>query len=162
MRTSTTSILQSGTSELKTWIAAAGVLFDAPISGDTVGYVPCYRSHAGTGTANGFVAWQLSMTDEIAARLAAFDCCALSDALDSLALTGAVTGLIATSPGQRIAGRVHTVKLAAGKPPAGAPARHLCAAAIDASERGRHHRRRAIDRDRGRLLGRHPLAAAPS
>jgi OH-DDVA oxygenase/3-O-methylgallate 3,4-dioxygenase len=51
------AILQSGTSELKTWIAAAGVLFDAPISGDTVGYVPCYRSPAGTGTANGFVAW---------------------------------------------------------------------------------------------------------
>jgi OH-DDVA oxygenase/3-O-methylgallate 3,4-dioxygenase len=51
------NILQSGTSELKTWIAAAGVLFDAPISGDTIGYVPCYRSPAGTGTANGFVAW---------------------------------------------------------------------------------------------------------
>lgn len=76
------------------------------------------------------------MTDEIAARLAAFDCCALSDALDSLALKGAVTGLIATLPGQRIAGRVHTVKLAAGNPPAGAPVRHLCAAAIDASEAG--------------------------
>jgi OH-DDVA oxygenase/3-O-methylgallate 3,4-dioxygenase len=51
------AILQSGTSELKTWIAAAGALFDAPVSGDTIGYVPCYRSEAGTGTANGFVAW---------------------------------------------------------------------------------------------------------
>jgi OH-DDVA oxygenase len=51
------AILQAGTSELRTWIAAAGALFDAPIAGDTVGYVPCYRSEAGTGTANGFVAW---------------------------------------------------------------------------------------------------------
>lgn len=51
------ALLQSGTSELKTWIAAAGVLFDAPLAGDTIGYVPCYRSPAGTGTANGFVAW---------------------------------------------------------------------------------------------------------
>lgn len=50
--------LQSGTSELKTWIAAAGVMFDTPLQGDVVGYVPCYRSEAGTGTANGFVAWQ--------------------------------------------------------------------------------------------------------
>jgi OH-DDVA oxygenase/3-O-methylgallate 3,4-dioxygenase len=51
------AILQSGTSELKTWIAAAGALFDAPLAGDTIDYVPCYRSAAGTGTANGFVAW---------------------------------------------------------------------------------------------------------
>jgi len=50
--------LQSGTSELKTWIAAAGALFDTGLSGDVVGYEPCYRSEAGTGTANGFVAWQ--------------------------------------------------------------------------------------------------------
>lgn len=51
-------LLQSGTSELKTWICAAGVLFDTPLDGDVVGYVPCYRSEAGTGTANGFVAWR--------------------------------------------------------------------------------------------------------
>jgi OH-DDVA oxygenase/3-O-methylgallate 3,4-dioxygenase len=50
--------LQSGTSELKTWIAAAGALFDTDLEGDVVGYEPCYRSEAGTGTANGFVAWQ--------------------------------------------------------------------------------------------------------
>ncbi|QNA86541.1 protocatechuate 3,4-dioxygenase [Sphingomonas sp. So64.6b] len=50
--------LQSGTSELKTWIAAAGVLFDTDLTGDVVGYEACYRSEAGTGTANGFVAWQ--------------------------------------------------------------------------------------------------------
>jgi len=49
--------LQSGTSELKTWIAAAGLLFDTRLTGGIVGYEPCYRSEAGTGTANGFVAW---------------------------------------------------------------------------------------------------------
>lgn len=51
------NLLQSGTSELKTWIAASGVLFDTDLAGDVVGYEPCYRSEAGTGTANGFVAW---------------------------------------------------------------------------------------------------------
>jgi len=51
------AILQSGTSELRTWIAAAGLLFETGLSGETVAYVPCYRSAAGTGTANGFVAW---------------------------------------------------------------------------------------------------------
>jgi OH-DDVA oxygenase/3-O-methylgallate 3,4-dioxygenase len=49
--------LQAGTSELKTWIAAAGALFETDLRGDVVGYEPCYRSGAGTGTANGFVAW---------------------------------------------------------------------------------------------------------
>ncbi|HWW64707.1 MAG TPA: protocatechuate 3,4-dioxygenase [Sphingomonadaceae bacterium] len=50
-------LLQSGTSELKTWIAASGMLFETKLEGDVVGYQPCYRSEAGTGTANGFVAW---------------------------------------------------------------------------------------------------------
>jgi OH-DDVA oxygenase len=49
--------LQSGTSELKNWIGAAGFLFGTGLSGGLVDYVPCYRSEAGTGTANGFVAW---------------------------------------------------------------------------------------------------------
>ncbi len=48
---------QSGTSELKNWIAAAGCLFETDLRGDVVDYQPCYRSEAGTGTANGFVAW---------------------------------------------------------------------------------------------------------
>jgi len=51
------AILQSGTSELKNWIAAAGALFDTDLRGDIIDYVPCYRSEAGTGTANGFIAW---------------------------------------------------------------------------------------------------------
>jgi hypothetical protein len=49
---------QAGTSELKNWIAAAGCLFETSLSGDVVDYVPCYRSEAGTGTANGFAYWK--------------------------------------------------------------------------------------------------------
>ncbi len=67
------------------------------------------------------------------ARLRRLDACAVSDALDKLGLLGCVTGLRSVSPGRRIAGRVHTVKLRAGAPPAGRPPVHLGAAAIDAS-----------------------------
>ncbi len=49
---------QTGTSELKNWISAAGILFDTNLSGEMIDYVPCYRSVAGTGTANGFVYWR--------------------------------------------------------------------------------------------------------
>ncbi|MDG1996973.1 MAG: hypothetical protein P8J14_10795 [Emcibacteraceae bacterium] len=49
---------QTGTSELKNWISAAGILFDTDLKGEMVDYVPCYRSEAGTGTANGFVYWK--------------------------------------------------------------------------------------------------------
>ena len=42
---------------LKNWIAAAGALFETDLAGDVVEYQPCYRSEAGTGTANGFVYW---------------------------------------------------------------------------------------------------------
>lgn len=52
------SCFQSGTSELKNWIAAAGALFETELSGGLVDYQPCYRSEAGTGTANGFIKWQ--------------------------------------------------------------------------------------------------------
>ncbi|MGH8150131.1 MAG: protocatechuate 3,4-dioxygenase [Steroidobacteraceae bacterium] len=52
------SYLQSGSSELKNWIAAAGILFDTDLAGGVVDYQPCYRSAAGTGTANGFVCWR--------------------------------------------------------------------------------------------------------
>ncbi len=62
-----------------------------------IDYVPCYRSPAGTGTANGFYWWEFQevMTDanEYVTRLRKVDCCAVSDALDSLKLTGVVTGL---------------------------------------------------------------------
>lgn len=52
------SCFQSGTSELKNWIAAAGALFETDLSGGLVDYQPCYRSKAGTGTANGFIQWR--------------------------------------------------------------------------------------------------------
>jgi regulator of RNase E activity RraA len=78
----------------------------------------------------------MSDPHHLPARLGAFDTCALSDALDSLGLTGGVTGLIATLPGRRIWGRCRTVKLAEGEAPAGTPVRHLGAAAIDAAAEG--------------------------
>jgi hypothetical protein len=49
--------LQSGTSELKSWISLAGVLEDSAAEMNEIDYVPCYRSPAGTGTANGFYWW---------------------------------------------------------------------------------------------------------
>jgi OH-DDVA oxygenase/3-O-methylgallate 3,4-dioxygenase len=49
--------LQSGTSELKSWISLAGVLQDMTADMHELDYVPCYRSPAGTGTANGFYWW---------------------------------------------------------------------------------------------------------
>jgi hypothetical protein len=51
--------LQSGTSELKSWISLAGVLEDTQAEMHELDYVPCYRSPAGTGTANGFYWWGL-------------------------------------------------------------------------------------------------------
>jgi regulator of RNase E activity RraA len=69
-------------------------------------------------------------------RLARLDCCAVSDALDQLGLPGAVAGIAPLSVRRRISGRVRTVTLAAGAPPAGNPPRHLCAGAIDDSEPG--------------------------
>ncbi|MPZ36524.1 MAG: protocatechuate 3,4-dioxygenase [Rhizobiales bacterium] len=51
--------LQSGTSELKSWISLAGLLEDAAADMNEIDYVPCYRSPAGTGTANGFYWWDL-------------------------------------------------------------------------------------------------------
>jgi OH-DDVA oxygenase/3-O-methylgallate 3,4-dioxygenase len=51
--------LQSGTSELKSWITLAGVLDDVGCTMREIDYVPCYRSAAGTGTANGFYWWEI-------------------------------------------------------------------------------------------------------
>lgn len=49
--------MQSGTSEVKNWIAAAGTLLDSGLEMKLVDYVPCYRSEAGTGTAQAFAYW---------------------------------------------------------------------------------------------------------
>jgi len=72
-------------------------------------------------------------------RLRRLDACAVSDALDKLQLHGAAGGLRQLAAERRIAGRVTTVKLAsaaevqAAQAHAAQPARHLCAAAIEAS-----------------------------
>jgi seryl-tRNA synthetase len=50
--------MQSGTSEVKNWIAAAGTLMDSGLEMKLVDYVPCYRSEAGTGTAQAFAYWR--------------------------------------------------------------------------------------------------------
>jgi hypothetical protein len=52
--------LQSGTSELKSWISLAGLLEDGTADMHEIDYVPCYRSPAGTGTANGFYWWDVT------------------------------------------------------------------------------------------------------
>jgi regulator of RNase E activity RraA len=65
----------------------------------------------------------------IVRRLRAVDCCGVSDALDRLHLTGAVTGVPRQSGEGRLAGRVITVKLGVGEPPPG-PTRHLGTQAI--------------------------------
>jgi 4-hydroxy-4-methyl-2-oxoglutarate aldolase len=73
------------------------------------------------------------MTD-VLERLARLDSCAVSDALDQLGLTGAVTGIQRLTTMRRISGRVHTVRMdkADGTP----SARHLGTTAIEASQPG--------------------------
>jgi len=74
----------------------------------------------------------------IVERLARLDTCAVSDSLDKLSLTGAVTGLLSMSTFTKICGRVVTVKLAeAGKVSNdGAKAPHLGARAIEMARPG--------------------------
>lgn len=50
-------LMKDGTSELLNWISAAGCLFQTGLAGGLVDYVPCYRTVAGSGTAQGFVVW---------------------------------------------------------------------------------------------------------
>ena len=72
---------------------------------------------------------------DILARLAALDACAVSDALDKLGLSGAVTGLQRLTTTRRISGRVITVKMDRddGRP---AASRHLGTTAIEAADAG--------------------------
>ena len=67
-------------------------------------------------------------------RLARLDTGALSDALDKLALSGAVSGIRPLSGPHRIAGRVVTVKLVAAE--GRTSKRHLGTAAVEASGPG--------------------------
>ncbi len=58
MRAVDPSYMKDGTSELLNWISASGCLFQTTgLSGGLIDYVPCYRSEAGTGTAQGFITW---------------------------------------------------------------------------------------------------------
>jgi hypothetical protein len=50
-------MFQSGTSEIKNWIAVAGMMAEAGLKMRLIDYVPCYRSLAGTGSAMGFAQW---------------------------------------------------------------------------------------------------------
>jgi OH-DDVA oxygenase/3-O-methylgallate 3,4-dioxygenase len=50
-------LMKDGTSELLNWVSAAGCLFETKLDGDLIDYVPCYRTEAGSGTAQGFIAW---------------------------------------------------------------------------------------------------------
>lgn len=72
--------------------------------------------------------------DDLAARLAGLDSCAVSDAMDRHGLSGVAVGIRPLTTTGRIAGRVVTVKLK----PAGAeqPTRHLGTAAIEAASPG--------------------------
>ena len=74
------------------------------------------------------------MTD-VLVRLAQLDACAVSDALDRLALPGAVTGIQRLTTTRRISGRVITVKMGRdeGRPPA---SRHLGTTAIESAQPG--------------------------
>lgn len=72
--------------------------------------------------------------DEALTRLRRLDVCALSDAIDSLGLPPAVSGIKPMTVPRRICGLALTVKLAAGAPPADALARHLCTTALDMAD----------------------------
>ena len=73
--------------------------------------------------------------EDVVARLGRLDSCAVSDALDKLGLTGAVTGLHRFSTDRRIAGRVVTVKLEQDDGRTAA-SRHLCTTAIETAQPG--------------------------
>jgi OH-DDVA oxygenase len=57
MRAVNPNLMHDGTSELLNWISASGCLFQTRLSGGLIDYVPCYRSEAGSGTAQGFITW---------------------------------------------------------------------------------------------------------
>lgn len=49
--------MQSGTSELRNWIAVAGIADEVGLSVTNIEYEPAYRTEAGTGNAMGFITW---------------------------------------------------------------------------------------------------------
>lgn len=74
-------------------------------------------------------------SDQLVERLQRLDTPAVSDAIDRLEVSGRVTGIPRVTTGQRIAGRVLTVKLGTGQPADGTP-RHLCTTAVEAAKPG--------------------------
>ena len=48
---------RAGTSEIKNWIVAGGVMAGSGLQMNLVDYVPCYRTEAGNGCAMGFAEW---------------------------------------------------------------------------------------------------------
>jgi regulator of RNase E activity RraA len=68
-------------------------------------------------------------------RLLRLDCCAVSDAMDKLKLSGVASGLPQRSGTGRVAGRAITMKLGTGSPPPG-PVRHLGTTAVEAAQPG--------------------------
>jgi regulator of RNase E activity RraA len=77
----------------------------------------------------------VSDLDAELARLRLLDACAVSDALDTLGLPGAVTGLTPMWPADRVtSGRVRTVA-AAPRPPSG-PGTHIASPAVAAAHPG--------------------------
>ena len=67
-------------------------------------------------------------------RLSTLDACAVSDALDSLGVSGTVTGLERRSTTATIAGRVQTMKLSAGKPEGGSKSHLGTRSIVDADD----------------------------
>ena len=51
------SYMQSGSSESKNWVTMHGAMSGTGLKMELVDYIPCYRSEAGTGTAQGFAYW---------------------------------------------------------------------------------------------------------
>lgn len=73
------------------------------------------------------------MADQNVQRLRRLDCCAVSDALDKLKLSGVVSGLPQRAGAGRIAGRAITVKLGTGEAPPGPPV-HLGCTAVEQAD----------------------------
>lgn len=75
------------------------------------------------------------VSDAYVFRLRQLDACAISDAMDRLAISGVASGLPRASGKDRLAGRVITLKVGVGTPVAG-PVRHLGTAAVESAGPG--------------------------
>jgi 3-O-methylgallate 3,4-dioxygenase len=58
--------LESGSSEIRNWIAVAGACFDCEV--DVAAYIPAYRSPARTGCGMGFAAWHIPLPSKTSLR----------------------------------------------------------------------------------------------